>query len=133
MELPGFDLQDLFDHWVEAALLRRWWPPQAEVEPCKGGAYHLSWPAMDWHLRGVITRYEPCRALEFTWRWDHDPERPETRVLVSFERASSAGSTLSLRHGPYPASDMGGEMRQEHLEGWLHFLPRLADLRAGAG
>jgi uncharacterized protein YndB with AHSA1/START domain len=117
----------VFDYWTQPVLLREWWPQEAEIEPQYGGHYHLSWPAMDWHLRGRYTHFEPGKRLAFTWRWDHDEEgSQETVVDVTFEHTLDRGTRLLLTHGPYAETLEDQNLRLEHhLAGWLHFLPRL--------
>jgi len=121
-----FDLpaSALFRYWIEPELLYMWWPPEAEVEPHVGGNYFLRWPSMDWTVRGTITRFEAGRSLGFTWAWDHEPDTPETEVIVDFT-AAGEGTRISLHHGPYPDSPRGEEMRSGHIEGWNHFLEQL--------
>lgn len=115
----------LFGYWVTPALLTRWWPQVAEVEPQVGGAYAFSWPGAGWLLRGRYTAFEPGRELGFSWSWEHEPEAPVTEVGVSFEEMEGGGTVLTLTHGPYDGSAGSMEMRAGHLEGWTHFLGRL--------
>ena len=74
-EFLDFTAPGLFAYWTRPDLLRQWWPPQAEVEPRVGGAYHYWWPERGDHLRGAFTAFEPGQKLAFTWRWDHEPPR----------------------------------------------------------
>ena len=119
-----------FRHWIEPALLQQWWPEQAEVQPYSGGHYHLSWPRMEWHLRGQYLAFEPSNNLAFTWRWDHDSADEATReVHLTFEPLSDQGTRLVLTHGPYLDTLADQEVRLEHhLAGWRHFLSRLASV-----
>jgi uncharacterized protein YndB with AHSA1/START domain len=115
----------LFRYWTEPALLTRWWPQVAEVEPRTGGSYAFSWPAAGWRLTGHYTIFEPGRRLGFTWRWAHEPDAPETVGRLAFEAMEDGGMRLTLAHGPYDESPESQEMRAGHLEGWTHFLGRL--------
>jgi uncharacterized protein YndB with AHSA1/START domain len=126
--LPGLDIHAAFDYWTVPALLQSWWPPEAEVEPSRGGRYHFSWPAQGWHLRGTFTAFQPAERLAYTWRWDHDPEDSETVVDIRFAALPSGDTSITLIHGPYPDSDAGRERRQDHLDGWMYFLGRLEEL-----
>jgi uncharacterized protein YndB with AHSA1/START domain len=128
-DYPGVTATALFDYWTQAALLTQWWPQEAEIEPCVGGAYHLAWPAMAWHLRGQYTVFEPGERLGFTWRWDHDdPAEPTRQVDVTFTPLTD-GTRLTVTHGPYDASPHDQELRAEHhLVGWTHFLRQLQSL-----
>lgn len=124
---PSTDPQTLFRYWTEPTLLTQWWPQTAETDPRVEGAYHLSWPQQDWHLRGRYTVFEPGNRLGFTWKWDHDPpQEPERGVAVVFESVVSGGTRLVLTHGPYRDTPEDQALRTEHHRaGWLHFLPRL--------
>jgi uncharacterized protein YndB with AHSA1/START domain len=109
-------------------------PQEAKIDTCVGGAYHLSWPNMDWHLRGQYTCFERGRQLAFTWKWDHDEEGTTIReVMVSFEPLPDQGTKLVLTHGPYADSADDQQVRIEHhLAGWQHFIPRLHLLDDGS-
>jgi uncharacterized protein YndB with AHSA1/START domain len=127
----GFSPRSLFSHWVDPTLLTRWWPQKAEIDARQGGSYHLSWPGMNWHLRGTYTAFDPGRQLAFTWRFDHESERPQEEVVITLD-ADGDGADLLLTHGPYPDTEEGREARRGHLQGWEHFLPKLQAL-AGNG
>lgn len=126
-EFPTADPRTIFAYWTEPMQLERWWPQHAEVEPHVGGAYHLSWPQQDWHLRGRYTAFEPGERLDFTWKWDHDAPTDSAReVAIALTPDDSGGTRLLLTHGPYLDTPEEQELRLEHhLAGWLYFLPRL--------
>ncbi len=124
---PHLSPEKLFFYFTKPELLILWWPPQAEVEPRLEGAYHLSWPDRDWHLRGVFTEFEPARRLGFTWRWDHAPELPTRQVDLVME-AAGTGSRLTITHGFYDESQRDLDDRQSHLDGWIYFFGRLLAL-----
>lgn len=123
-DFPGVTPGELFAYWTEPVRLVRWWPNEAEVQPDRGGEYHLSWPGMEWHLRGRYMAFEPGRKLAFTWHWDHEPNRPTRSVVVTF-REITGGTLLTLGHGTYGHSPEDREERAGHREGWLYFLDRL--------
>jgi uncharacterized protein YndB with AHSA1/START domain len=130
-EVLDFTPLGLFAYWTRPNLLRQWWPPQAEVEPRAGGAYHYWWPERNDHLRGVFTVFEPGRRLAFTWRWDHEPpEAPTRTVTVSFapDTRDDERVALTLRHEPYGETQAEQDARKGHLEGWTHFLGKLQSL-----
>lgn len=128
---PSITPDTLFRYWTEPALLTQWWPQEAEVEPRVEGAYHLIWPAMDRHLRGHYTTFEPGKKLVFSWRWDHDtPELSTREVELVFMPLPTGGTRLQLTHGRYLNTPIDQEIRIEHhLAGWQHFLPRLEQAR----
>jgi uncharacterized protein YndB with AHSA1/START domain len=128
--LPTLDPAAAFACWTDAERICRWWPQEAAITPAQGGDYHLAWPAMNWHLRGHYTSFDPGRALAFTWRWDHDPpDHPERTVTVTFATHLGGATRLTLTHGTYTTAPADQEERIEHhLAGWQHFLPLLAAL-----
>jgi uncharacterized protein YndB with AHSA1/START domain len=119
---------EVFAYWTDPALLRQWWPEQADTDPRPAGAYHLAWPKMGWHLRGEYTAVEPGIRLAFTWRWEHEPDRPERTVEVLFDAVGDLGTQLTVTHGTYTEADR--EERDGHMEGWTYFLTRLRDALA---
>ncbi len=125
-EFPQFSPQRLFEYWTHPVLLTLWWPPEADVEPQVGGAYHLAWPRQDWHLRGHYTVFGPGQALAFTWAWDHEPDTPQRTVTLAFVPMLGGGGTrLTITHGPYTDSARDQQDRQSHLEGWQAFCSQL--------
>jgi uncharacterized protein YndB with AHSA1/START domain len=130
-EFLDFTALGLFAYWTRPDLLRQWWPPQAEVEPRAGGAYHYWWPERNDDLRGNFTAFEPWRKLAFTWRWDHEsPEAPTRTVTVIFapDTRDDEKVTLTLCHEPYGETPEEQDARKGHLEGWTYFLGKLQSL-----
>lgn len=119
----------LFNYFTKPDLITQWWASQAEIDAKLGGNYVISWPQMDWYLRGTYTEFVAGQALTFTWKWDHKPDLPERTVQLEFQARAEGGSTLVLMHGSYGDSDTEQEDRQSHLEGWQHFLNELAKLQ----
>lgn len=116
----------VFDYWTTPALLRRWWPPEANVEARVDGIYRFFWPQLGRSLRGYYTGFEPGKNLSFTWKWDSEPDlAPIRHVIVSFETLAEGGTQITIIHGPYNESREDQEERAGHLEGWTHFLGRL--------
>jgi uncharacterized protein YndB with AHSA1/START domain len=130
-----FTALGLFAYWTRPDLLRQWWPPQAEVEPRAGGAYHYWWPERNDHLRGIFTAFEPGRKLAFTWRWDHEPPEVPTRtvtIIFSPDSRDDERVTLNLRHEPYGDTPEEQDARKSHLEGWMYFLGKLQSFSPAA-
>lgn len=125
---PHTEPAKLFTYWIDPDLITRWWPVEAEIDARAGGAYHLSWPAMNWHLRGEYLALDAGKSLRFTWRWDHEPNAGNNHVLVSFVSDGIGGTRLTLEHGAYADTPAGRETRRGHLEGWTYFLERLQTL-----
>jgi len=123
-QFPKVGPDELFAYLVRPELLKRWWPPVAELEPKLNGQYHFSWPKQNWNLRGEFTEYSKGKRLQFTWRWDHEPI-DATTVALMFERAKEGGTKLTLNHRGYTDDAVGRKLRDEHLEGWKYFLGEL--------
>lgn len=113
----------VYECFTHPDAITAWWAPDATTEPRVGGALVASWPDQGWTMRGAYTDLRPGRAVGFMWRWDHEHEAPPRHVGVDLEPAGN-GTLVTLRHGDYTAGDQ--DERRGHLEGWLHFLPRLA-------
>jgi uncharacterized protein YndB with AHSA1/START domain len=119
--------------WTQPDELTRWWPDQAEVD-MDARTLNLSWPRMDWHLRGRILEWQPPRRLTFTWKWDHEPDLPERTVTVDLSAVhGDRGTELRLTHGEYGHSEVEAADRQSHIDGWDFFLPRLEAAAASDG
>ena len=129
-EFPSTPPQTLFDYWTKPDLLTLWWPGEAETDPRVGGAYRLSWPQMGWELQGHYLEFDPPRTLGFTWQWAHQPDLPTRQVFVDFE-SQGEGTHLRVTHGAYMDTEQDQQDRQEHLEGWTHFLLKLHNLLEG--
>lgn len=129
--IAGAAPKELFRWWTEADLLERWWPHEAEVGRAEGEPYRLRWKEPAWFLDGVISRYEPPRALAFTWVWAHRPEAPPLEVEVDFEDVPE-GTRLRVTQGPYRDRDEDRQERAGHRRGWEAVCARLADAVAKA-
>jgi uncharacterized protein YndB with AHSA1/START domain len=129
----GYTSAELFEYWTKPELVIQWWAQQAEIDPRVGGSYHFTWPQpeLDWHLRGVYTRFEPSESLGFTWNWDHEPHTVERQVLVAFCDTEDGGSDMTVEHWPFGEDEAAD--RQGIVEGWIHFGMRLAGLRESSG
>jgi uncharacterized protein YndB with AHSA1/START domain len=130
-DFAAFSPEVMFDYWTKPELLTQWWPPQAEVEPRTGGAYHLSWPTMNWHLRGHFANFEPERSLAFTWKWDHEPDTPTREVEVTLHAHAEGGTRITIIHGTYNESERDQNDRASHIEGWQYFCGKLGELSPG--
>ena len=124
---PDVSPQQLFAYWTQPELLQQWWPTKAEVDVRPGGVYCLSWPAMEWNLRGTYSVVQAGQRLAFTWKWDHEPDTPMRTVEVTFEPVGDVGTQVTVTHGNYTNDSKDQEERDGHLEGWIYFLKRLHD------
>lgn len=109
----------VFDHFTRIELLTRWWPTGGHTDVREGGEYVLEWDGPGVTLRGrYIVVDRPVR-LQFTWSWDHDDD--DSIVTVEF-MAVDAGTIARVRQ-----TASSTEERDGYIEGWSHFLGRLAE------
>jgi len=109
-----------FAAFIEPDLLAQWWQTEANTDPRTGGKYHMAWPGPGWNLRGEYLEVEAATALRFTWSWDHETTQSEVGILFTPE----ADRTVVTISHTYSHPDE----RDGYVDGWLHFLPRIADV-----
>ena len=123
----------VFDAFTQAETLNRWFGPSDaytvtthECDPRPGGRFRIEMRHTGGNVHVVHGVYEqvarPLR-LVFSFAWENNPERGESRVTVSFEKAG-AGTQLVLMQEQLP----NAEMRDAHTGGWNGSLARLAQL-----
>ncbi|MGH3131509.1 MAG: SRPBCC family protein [Gaiellaceae bacterium] len=117
----------LFELLVDPVALVRWWPDVAELEPREGGSVRMVFGAASSVVNGVVTRYEPPRALGFTWVRDVAPD-VTTRVEFSVTDLGDGRCRVEVVHSGW---EHAPEARATHDLGWAHFLRCLADLAEG--
>lgn len=121
--LLGVTPETVTDYFTEPDLLTTWWADVADIDD-DSGAYEFRWPAMERTLRGKYTEIARGRRIRFTWHWDHEPLHPVRSVLITTGTVDG-GTHLTITHGDYAPDD--SEERNGHIEGWVHFIDRLAD------
>jgi len=109
---------------VEPAELVRWWPEAAEVEPRLGGRVRLVFPGGR-EVHGEVNRYEPPRALGFTWTWPYRAGATQVDFAVA-ERGG--GCEVTVTHSGWDGLE---QLRPQHDDGWAHYLGCLAALVDG--
>lgn len=107
-----------FAAFVDPDLLAQWWQTTATTDPTPGGRYHMAWEGPGWDLRGVYTEVASPHRLAFTWSWDHE----DVEAAVTIDLAPGDESTVVTITHTYS----GEAERDGYVEGWLHFLPRIA-------
>jgi uncharacterized protein YndB with AHSA1/START domain len=98
---------------TDPALLEAWLA-NAEFDPAVGGKVHLVWPDGEGEMRGIVTQFDPCSALEYSWN-----ESGDSSSVLRFEiEPAPSGSTLRLLHQGTTAEDAVGFGAgwQSHLE-----------------
>ena len=120
----------VFRAWTTPAEMKQWkapgdmTTPLAEVDLRPGGKYRIHMRAPDGaehHLAGVYRVVEPPRKLVYTWRWENEPDAPETLVTVEFV-ARGGATDLVLTHELFPTD----AARQKHEAGWSGCFVKLA-------
>lgn len=130
METSGATPMELFDWFTSPSKLTQWWCEAVpQFEHHVGGEYHLQWVEADYHLNGIVTAYDPPRHLAFTWRFAHEPDLPTRNVTIDFLYTSD-GTEVILTHSEYDDSEADQQDRQNHIDGWTHFLGVLGELAA---
>jgi uncharacterized protein YndB with AHSA1/START domain len=115
----------VFDAWISAEVLRRWWPagsdwetPVAEVDPRVGGALRLVMRSPDGEEFGGSGEYieiTPPKRLVFTWTWDgHEGHEGTQLVEVEFAEREDCTTAVVLTNRGLPDE----ESRRSHREGW---------------
>ncbi len=119
--LIPLDAEATFTLLTEPDRLRRWKTVAARVDLRAGGDYRFT--VTPGHTAaGTFREIEPGRRLVFTWGWEGSTELPPgaSTVTVTLEPADG-GTLVRLVHEGLNAEQLAG-----HLEGWDHFLGRLA-------
>lgn len=116
----------VFDYWIYAKHLEKWWVQKVmHIEAIEGGAYEYHWMVNNSTLRGTFTEMNPPEKLSFTWKWDHLPELPQRTVTVELSVVNDTDTRLTIWHRPYDDSAPDQAERQNHIDGWQHFMEML--------
>ncbi len=123
--------------WTQPAQLRAWWGPRhvrctaAEVDLREGGAYRLANLLPDGRTLWIVGHFERIDApRELVYSWRIEPasgERADERVTVRFEPCAE-GTEVIIQHDRVPDQ----KTRDEHQQGWVGCLERLASLLESA-
>jgi uncharacterized protein YndB with AHSA1/START domain len=117
----------VFAYFTDPDKYRRWKGVRAELDPRPGGGFRVDMGPNGW-VAGEYVEVDPPNRVVFTWGWENDPAVPPgtTRVEVTF-LADGEATLVRLRHSGFSTE----AARNQHEQGWLHLLARLAV--AGAG
>ena len=116
----------VFPFLTEPERIIRWKGVEARVEPTPGGEYRVQVTATAVAV-GEYVVVDPPRRVVFTWGWEDDEQLPPGSSTVQIELVPDGdGTIVRLTHSGLPE---GADVAQ--LEGWQHFLPRLAEVAAG--
>jgi uncharacterized protein YndB with AHSA1/START domain len=121
----------VFELFTDPEQLVRWWPDAVRLDPWVGGRIELDFGPKG-SVSGEVTRFEPPRALGFTWVRGIAPD-VTTTIDVTISVAGEGRTRVELVHAGWDAVPAGvvGEWRAMHGAGWRFFLDCLADLAEG--
>ncbi|MGH2521923.1 MAG: SRPBCC family protein [Anaerolineales bacterium] len=119
--------ETIFPFFTDPAKMTRWKGIQATLDPRPGGTYRVNINGRD-VARGEYVEIVPYSRIVFTWGWEGEasPVPPGASTVEISLIPDGDGTVVRLRHFGLPR-----EQHPIHLEGWDHFLPRLALAAAG--
>jgi len=115
----------VFDFLVTEAGMTSWMGQWASLDPVPGGQFAVD--IAGYPARGSFLEVDPPRRVRVSWGFAGNESLPPGSSTVSFELTpTSAGTRVEVVHSGLPADEVPG-----HIEGWSHFLPRLARTAVG--
>ncbi|MEP6479638.1 MAG: SRPBCC domain-containing protein [Rhodoglobus sp.] len=112
--------EEVFDYLVTPAGLTAWMGEHATLEPHAGGAFQVDIAGSP--IRGHFLEVVRPHHVVVSWGLAGSSEFAPGSSRVSFTLNPTArGTTVDLVHSDLPDLRVAG-----HVEGWAHFLPRLA-------
>lgn len=117
--------ETVFQYLVTDAGMSAWMGQRASLDPVPGGQFAVD--IAGYSARGSFLEIDPPRRMTVSWGFVESDSLPPGTSTVSFElTAISTGTRVDLVHTDLPETEVPG-----HIEGWSHFLPRLAQATAG--
>ena len=127
-EPDGLDAapEAIFPFLTDPQKIVRWKGVDATVEASPGGVYRVNVTGVK-HAVGEYLEVDAPHWVVFTWGWEGDEQLPPGSSTVTIELISDGeGTIVRLTHSGLPE---GADAAQ--LQGWEHFLPRLAVVASG--
>jgi uncharacterized protein YndB with AHSA1/START domain len=116
----------VFPFLTDPQKIVRWKGVDATAEAVPGGVYRVNVTGTN-HAVGEYAEIDPPRRVVFTWGWEGDDQLPPGSSTVTIELIPDGdGTIVQLTHSGLPE---GTDAAQ--LQGWEHFLPRLATVAGG--
>jgi uncharacterized protein YndB with AHSA1/START domain len=116
----------IFPFLTDPQKIVRWKGVDATVEASPGGEYRVNVTGVK-HAVGEYVEVDAPHRVVFTWGWEGDEQLPPGSSTVTIELISDGeGTIVRLTHSGLPE---GADAAQ--LQGWEHFLPRLAIVASG--
>jgi uncharacterized protein YndB with AHSA1/START domain len=109
----------VFPYFTDPVKMAKWMGSQVVLEPRPGGVYQVQVNEKD-IARGAYVEVTPPRRVVFTFGWIGSPLPPGASTVEVTLEPREGGTLVVLRHLnlPEPA-------REQHLQGWRHYLARL--------
>lgn len=118
--------ESIFPFLTDPQKIVRWKGVDATVEASPGGAYRVNVTG-EKHAVGEYVEVDAPHRVVFTWGWEGDEQLPPGSSTVTIELIPDGeGTIVRLTHSGLPE---GADAAQ--LQGWEHFLPRLAIVASG--
>jgi uncharacterized protein YndB with AHSA1/START domain len=115
----------VFEFLVTDTGMTSWMGQWASLDPVAGGQFAVD--VAGHPIRGMFLEVDPPRRVTVSWGFAGSDSLPPGASTVSFELTPiRAGTRVEVVHTDLPADHVPG-----HVEGWGHFLPRLARATAG--
>lgn len=116
----------IFPFLIDPQKIVRWKGVDATVEASPGGVYRVNVTGVK-HAVGEYLEVDAPNRVVFTWGWEGDEQLPPGSSTVTIELIPDGdGTIVRLTHSGLPE---GADAAQ--LQGWEHFLPRLAIVASG--
>jgi uncharacterized protein YndB with AHSA1/START domain len=117
----------VFKFFVDPEHMIRWKGIEATLDPRPGGVYRVNVTGGE-IARGEYVEVTPNERVVFTWGWEGEGNPvPPGASTVEVTLVPDGGDTIvRLRHHGLP-----GGPEDRHVDGWEHYLARLAVAAAG--
>jgi uncharacterized protein YndB with AHSA1/START domain len=119
--------ETVFEFLVEPDKVLRWLGTAIDLDPRAGGRFWMDANGTD-VASGVYREVVRPERVVFTFGWEGSPHvtAGATTVTISLAPADDETTLVTLRHDGRP-----GGPEDQHREGWLYFLGRLAVAASG--
>ena len=113
--------ETIFSFFTDPALMVKWKGIEATLDPKPGGVYRVSINGRD-VASGAYVEVVPHTRVVFTWGWEGEGSAvpPGTSTVEITLVPDGAETIVRLRHLNLPQDE-----REQHSQGWDHFMPRL--------
>jgi uncharacterized protein YndB with AHSA1/START domain len=112
----------VFAYFTDPERYRRWKGTAAQLDPQPGGAYRVEMGTNGW-VSGEYIEVDPPNRIVFTWGWENQAVVPPGATTVEVTLMEDGEATIvRLRHSGFTERTA----RDQHEQGWRHFLSRLA-------